>query len=63
MAVILWSTDPNEMVEVCDRVYIFAQGRVIIELPRDEITAERLEYVARTRSLKQGVLKNGDRDS
>jgi|GEM_PF-466353 len=63
VAVILWSTDPNEMVEVCDRVYIFAQGRVIIELPRDEITAERLEYVARTRSLKQGVLKNGDRDS
>ncbi len=49
VAVIVWSTDPSEIRELCSRVYIFAQGCIVSELVGEGITTDRLEYLARTR--------------
>ena len=50
VAVILWSTDPSEISELCSRVHVFAQGRIVSELAGEEITTDNLEHLARTRA-------------
>ncbi len=50
VAVIVWSTDPGEITELCSRVYVFAQGYIVSELAGTEITSDSLEYLARTRA-------------
>jgi D-xylose transport system ATP-binding protein len=40
---VLWvSSDAEELFEVCDRVLVMRQGRIVAELPGDEATEERL---------------------
>lgn len=49
VAIVLWSTDPFEIAQLCTRVFIFAEGAILSELTGDDINTERLEYAARTR--------------
>jgi ABC-type sugar transport system ATPase subunit len=43
----LWvSSDAEELYEVCDRVLVMRQGRIVAELPGGEATEERLLSVA-----------------
>ena len=40
---VLWvSSDAEELFEVCDRVLVMRQGRVVTEIPGSEATEERL---------------------
>jgi ribose transport system ATP-binding protein len=48
-AIILWSTDPHDLEELCSRALIFSGGRVVQELARGDITTTALEGVARVR--------------
>lgn len=45
---LIYSTDPEEVVTLCDRAVPFASGRPLQELSRAELTIERLEHVVRT---------------
>jgi ribose transport system ATP-binding protein len=42
MTVILQSTDHEELIHLCDRVYVFYRGRVRRELAGADLTAENL---------------------
>jgi ribose transport system ATP-binding protein len=42
MAIVLQSTDHEEMVHLCDRVYVFYRGSINATLAGDELTSERL---------------------
>jgi ribose transport system ATP-binding protein len=42
MAVILQSTDYEELIHLCDRVYVFYRGRVAKELSGDQLSADAL---------------------
>lgn len=46
-SVLLHSTDPEEIVTLCDRAVPFASGRPLRELLRHELTIERLEHMVR----------------
>jgi len=50
-AVVMYSTDPEEIVEVCDRALILAAGQIVAEVSQDELTPARLEHLTRDRSL------------
>ena len=41
-AMIVVSSDMEEMVQICDRVLAFSRGRIVAELSRGEITVEAL---------------------
>lgn len=45
--VLLHSTDPEEVVELCDRVVPFANGRPLTPLDRHGLTIDRLEHSVR----------------
>jgi ribose transport system ATP-binding protein len=42
MAVLLQSTDYEELIHLCDRVYVFYRGRVAKELMGDHLSADAL---------------------
>jgi ribose transport system ATP-binding protein len=42
MAVILQSTDYEELIHLCDRVYVFYRGRVAKELKGEHLSADAL---------------------
>ncbi len=42
MAVMVASSDPEELVHICDRVLVFRSGSVAVELAGDSLTEERL---------------------
>lgn len=46
-SVIAFSTDPEEIVSLADRVLILAQGQIIDQLVGDQITVDRLESSTR----------------
>jgi ABC-type sugar transport system ATPase subunit len=48
---VVHSTDPEEIVEVCDRVLVFADGQRVGEVSGPELSASRLEHLTRDRSL------------
>jgi ABC-type sugar transport system ATPase subunit len=48
---VVHSTDPEEIVELCDRVLVFADGRIVAEVSSTELSSNRLEQVTRDRSL------------
>ena len=52
MAIVLQSTDQEELVHVCDRVHVFYQGRVNAVLEGDSLNAETL--VAACMNLQPG---------
>ena len=41
-ATIVVSSDLDELVQICDRVLAFSRGRIVAELPRDELSVEAL---------------------
>ncbi len=41
-AMIVVSSDMEEMVQICDRVLAFSRGRIVAELTRGEISVESL---------------------
>jgi ABC-type sugar transport system ATPase subunit len=45
-AIVIASTDAEELVGICDRVLVFRQGRIAGELPRAELSEERLLRMA-----------------
>jgi ribose transport system ATP-binding protein len=49
VAMILWTTDPHDVKELCSRVLIFSGGQVVQELAASEITATGLDAIARVR--------------
>jgi len=46
--ILLISSEVEELVDACDRVYILRQGRIVDELPRDEISKEAILAAALT---------------
>jgi ABC-type sugar transport system ATPase subunit len=44
--ILLISSEIDELVNICDRVYVLREGRVISELLRDEVTKEAILSVA-----------------
>ena len=48
LSIVLNSTDPEELVAVADRVLILADGVLIHELAREEITVSKIEHSTRT---------------
>lgn len=48
--VLFYSTEPEEIVELCDRVLLLDGGRIRRELRHDEISLHNLELAGRTRS-------------
>ena len=48
-AVLVRSTDPEELVELCDRVIVMVGGRITRELVGDSLTTEQIEAATRTK--------------
>jgi ABC-type sugar transport system ATPase subunit len=46
--VLIISSEVEELVDVCDRVYVLRQGRIVNELFRDEISKEAILAAALT---------------
>jgi ribose transport system ATP-binding protein/rhamnose transport system ATP-binding protein len=46
--VLISSTDPDELVELCDRVAVFHRGRLCVELSGDELTQAALLHAEAT---------------
>jgi ABC-type sugar transport system ATPase subunit len=46
IAMLVSSSEYDELHEVCDRILVFFRGRVIAELPREEATEARLAALA-----------------
>jgi ABC-type sugar transport system ATPase subunit len=44
--ILLISSEIDELVHVCDRVYVLREGRIVSELLRDDITKEAILSVA-----------------
>ena len=42
MAVLLISSDFEEVERICHRALVFSRGRVVAEIPQDELTISRL---------------------
>ena len=38
----LWYTTETDELEHCDHVYVFRDGAIVADLPRDELTEERV---------------------
>jgi ribose transport system ATP-binding protein len=49
-ALLVHSVDPEELVELCDRVLVMAEGRIVVELHDPELTSRKLEAATRMRS-------------
>lgn len=52
-AVLLHSTDPEEIVALCDRGIPFASGRPLREIPRDALDIDALEHAVRASTRHQ----------
>jgi ABC-type sugar transport system ATPase subunit len=52
-SLLIRSTDPEELAELCHRVVIMAEGRIIREIAGAEITSEELESATRTKMRSQ----------
>ena len=46
LAVLLISSDFEEVERICHRALVFSRGRVVAEIPRDELTIARLTAIA-----------------
>lgn len=51
--VLLISSEIEELVDVCDRVYVLRHGRIVAELERSEISKERILSIALTGSAER----------
>jgi putative multiple sugar transport system ATP-binding protein len=41
-SVIMISSEMQELLGMCDRIYVLNEGRIIAELPREEATQEKI---------------------
>jgi ABC-type sugar transport system ATPase subunit len=57
LSVVLNSTDPEELVAVADRVLILADGVLIDELGRGQITVSEIEHSTRTRDSSMSPVR------
>lgn len=48
-ALLMHSVDPEELVEVCARVLVMGEGRIVAELHGGELTSRELEAATRMR--------------
>ncbi len=48
---VVHSTDPEEIAELCNRVLVFADGRIVAEVSSAELSSNRLEQLTRDRSF------------
>jgi ABC-type sugar transport system ATPase subunit len=48
-AVVAYSSDPEELVALCDRVLVMADGRVTREIEAEELTVETIEAATRVK--------------
>jgi ribose transport system ATP-binding protein len=55
MAVILQSTDYEELIHLCDRVYVFYRGKVTKELKGEQLSADALVSASMNVHLNAGV--------
>ena len=46
-ALLVHSVDPEELVELCDRVLVMGEGRIVAELSGAELTSRELEAATR----------------
>jgi ABC-type sugar transport system ATPase subunit len=49
-ALLVHSVDPEELVELCNRVLVMAEGRIVAELRDAELTSHKLEAATRMRT-------------
>ena len=56
LSIVLNSTDPEELVAVADRVLILADGTLIDELNRGQITVSEIERSTRTRDANRSTV-------
>jgi ribose transport system ATP-binding protein len=49
-ALLVHSFDPEELVELCNRVLVMAEGRIVVQLRGAELTSHKLEAATRMRS-------------
>jgi ribose transport system ATP-binding protein len=49
-ALLVHSVDPEELVELCNRVLVMAEGRIVAQLRGAELTSHQLEAATRMRS-------------
>lgn len=59
------STDAEQLAQICDRVLVFARGRIVCELTGDEISKDSItEQCLRSASMKTSTGGNqNDRNS
>jgi ribose transport system ATP-binding protein len=51
--VLLISSEVEELVDVCDRVYVLRNGRIVSELERDDLSKEGILSIALTGNAKR----------
>ena len=49
-ALLVHSVDPEELVELCDRVLVMGEGRIVAQLGGAELTSHELEAATRMRA-------------
>ena len=54
-AILLISSELPELLALCDRVLVMAEGRLTAEIPRAEATQEKVMQAAVPRSQRTGV--------
>jgi len=55
LAVVLHSTDYEELIHLCDRVYVFYNGRTVRQLTGDELTPNALIEASMNMPLPAGI--------
>jgi ribose transport system ATP-binding protein len=55
MAVLVISSEPEELPDLCDRVLVMAEGRVVSELAGDSLTRHRIISASYARAQKRGA--------
>jgi ribose transport system ATP-binding protein len=56
VSIIVKSSDPLELAGLCDRVLVISRGRVADEIPRDELSEQRIvEAIVGSRRMRQAL--------
>lgn len=48
MSILCASSDAEQLAEICDRVLIFARGRIVAELTGDDVAKDRIIHAGYT---------------
>ena len=56
VAIVVKSSDPLELAGLCDRVVVMSRGRIVDEIPAEELNERRIvEAIVGSRALKPGI--------